>query len=494
MYCAKCDSPKSIDRFNLRMLSVWFNAYVEVVDEKEVRLFVNKICIPNIEEWVGESGIKKFQNYRIPYDMFDVETNNHLFRKTINKILYGLAKERYPDFDIKKKYPEDSLESKIKSYIYDKSELISDVMLGRTCHMFHDKYGISLDEIEWMRKTFKKIFLRVGIGNYAKYRLILYKIKQRWSENNFTYFIGDMMKLNQGLCNYILTRLDKIETFAGYTTLVKDAPTFIKNCKYILQFDKYDIDYIECFNMQPKTRFQYYFIKTMLGCLLFSQYGINAIEFNLLHELRKFFKNDDGMSAWYYFKKYRGYKGPYSIEKLDHMLLTILDGADIYRSNIDNPYGIDLVNVKGSPVKQIQRAIYNHNQEKKIRKRKLLESQNHPMSNPPFPLPRWVEDIRLKSQHDLLIAGEECGHCIGNYTSSEDVFVREGNVCAQISRSYMGVVQCYDEDNRITDASKDLKRRLKKSLKHLGETANDAGNGRGNYPSIAEWIPAKLGG
>jgi hypothetical protein len=264
-----------------------------------------------------------------------------------------------------------------------------------------------------------------------------------------------MVRLKVGVCRYILDRVDNIKSFDEYVTLMKNAPKFLRDCRYCLRFDEKEIAFIIFHNLKPKTRFQYYIIKALSL--------MDEIHYHMLIKHLIKFENSD-LNEWHKFKSYMHYKGPYSVSKLGQLLQTIVDGFTIYYSNYNNPYGVDFDEVKGSPSKLLQRAIFNHRKEQLMRKMKLLDKPNRKMPKPPVALPDWIEALRLKSQHDLLIAGIECNHCIGSFTDSNDIFVRESDVCAQIDIHTLKIIQCVDKNDKITQNSMKLERRLDKSL------------------------------
>jgi hypothetical protein len=247
-----------------------------------------------------------------------------------------------------------------------------------------------------------------------------------------------------------------------------------------LAFDEEDQRIIDKIGVLPKTRIQYFFFKVIasdptLHKIIIEDGEYEESETDKSEILKKLATLD--LDTWHEFKEYMHIKGPYSLQELRHMLNTVFDGIMIYdnarnRTNIREivkENNIRFVEVKGSPRKIVQRAIFNHRQAVEVEKIKLLKQKNEPMPLPPVKLPEWIENIRLKTKHDLIIAGMECRHCIGSYTHSKDVFVREGDVCAQIYRFNLSVGQCFDKNDQITKRSEDLRKRLEKALTPVAE-------------------------
>jgi hypothetical protein len=147
------------------------------------------------------------------------------------------------------------------------------------------------------------------------------------------------------------------------------------------------------------------------------------------------------------------------------MFQTVMDGDRIYKQREDNEHKISFVPIEGSAMRMVRNAIYNHRQEQELSKAKRLSDKDYALKVPFVKLPEWIEQIRIKTAHQMISAGIECQHCIGSYVHSPDIFVREKDVCAQIDRDSMQVVQCYDKHDQITKASESLKQRLNKALK-----------------------------
>jgi hypothetical protein len=92
---------------------------------------------------------------------------------------------------------------------------------------------------------------------------------------------------------------------------------------------------------------------------------------------------------------------------------------------------------------------------------------------PPVKLPDWLEKSRLKTAHDMIKAGIECRHCIGSYTNSADIFIREKDICAQIDRRNLNIIQCFDLQDQITKRSEDMKKKINKALEPLKEVMSN---------------------
>jgi hypothetical protein len=390
--------------------------------------------------------------------MITIFTYNSFYQKMIHSSLIQKDKQFLYDYikyilfsHTNRKYI-GITKKEIVAHICGISKRAASFITGKFVTLFRCYYGLNTKDFNRLKSINVRLY---GSNLFSVYN----NLQERFTQEEIELFLSDMRKLNTGLCIYILDRADKIRTFEDYLTLVKKAPRFIKNCSYCLHFNDKQISFIKRYNFNPKTRFQYYMVNALTSKeALYS----DVITKNLLK-----FKHAD-IKVWHIFMDYERYRHRYySVEGLGHMLQTIVDGYSIYNNNCMNQYGITFDEIKGSPVKQLQKAIFNHNQEEKVRRKKLLDEPNEPLYDPPIKLPDWIEDIRIKTRHDILNAGIECDHCIGSLSRSRDIFVREGDVCAQISRNTLKVIQCYDVGDEITEKSKDLASRLNTSLEEL---------------------------
>ncbi len=378
-------------------------------------------------------------------------------QRFVNEVLYKTASIAFPNTltntlrKKQQKYPKGSFENELRSYIHVRGKKLADLMIAKCFALYRCYYGYDTDA--WELLGWIQCRLRAD-----SFDSIIFKARITFNDIEFKYFLHDMAHLNQGLCRYVVDRIDRVSSFSDYLALVKSAPKFIKKCRYPIRFTDDEIEFLDRYKVYPRKRIQYFYAKALASC-------DDIHSHRVITDLLKFINAD--LKEWHYFKEYNHYDKGYSTGEIHHLLRTVYDGYTIYENNCNNGYGVEFDRVVGSSMKMLQRAIFNHRQEASVRRRKLLATPDRPMLMPPVELPDWIEEIRLKTQHDLLIAGEECHHCIGNFTNSSDVFVREGNVCAQINRWDLTVGQCYDLNDKVTDASKDLKRRLHKALHPL---------------------------
>lgn len=83
-----------------------------------------------------------------------------------------------------------------------------------------------------------------------------------------------------------------------------------------------------------------------------------------------------------------------------------------------------------------------------------------------------LEELRFKTYGEMRQAALDLGHCIGGYVQSNDLFFRKGTVCAMVSVRDGRIIQCYDQHNTVTLASKSFSKWLVsrlENIKFLGE-------------------------
>lgn len=372
-------------------------------------------------------------------------TKNFLYDLMVDKGYIDIESTRYnSDEETKKKL----------MYIAIRSKKIMTIIRQRLNKLWEVYFNLSSEEVKKIYKIFYRTQSRI-----MPYEVLL-SLRENLTEEQYQHVISDLQKLPVGFCLYIIDKIKPHTTFEDYLSIIKNTPKFIKNCKYRLFFSDIEIEKVEkaIGSYIPKTRIQYFMLNSFLDSAYF--------KINKIVPFKKIIRNID-LSAWHEFKQYMNLKGPYSKQELLHMLNFISDGTRIYSTRKDNIYNIEIVEVKGSPKKLIQRAIFNHRKEREINLRQSLEEQNVLLPLPPVPLPDWIETIRLKTTHDIIRAGIECEHCIGSYRHSNDVFVREEDVCAQIRRFDLSVGQCYDKRDRITEKSIDFQKRLQRDLRPI---------------------------
>jgi hypothetical protein len=153
-----------------------------------------------------------------------------------------------------------------------------------------------------------------------------------------------------------------------------------------------------------------------------------------------------------------------SKDSIKMLLLWIEDGERIYCNNT-NAEGME--EVKGSVLEMIRASGRNH------RQMRLIDSiANAADDNIPMPcndeLPKNLEAIRIKTRGEMRIAGKELGHCIASYRTCPDSwFFRKNTCCAQVRMIDHKVVQCYDSQDRVTQASKNLQKYITMELRKM---------------------------
>ena len=365
-----------------------------------------------------------------PLDKKFMTTLYHSFKTVIKAELLEQGKDLETD-----KYKG----MKLSAYSCMRAKKMRHVFYTKISEFYYTYYGIDPK----LKVTLKKIQCRTQTKNFDT---TITKIMRNFNKQQFNWFISDMLKLPAGFAQYLFeymgdyTNFGRKPVFQSYEDAKQEAPTCVKKCKYPIHFSKHDIHD----DFEPKTRLQYFMAKAYSLQLYHMDYEIN--------EIKKLLQIDS--KAWKTFAEstVRGArKKHYSIAELRHLIQTVYDGCRLKRYACNET---NYITVKGSPNKLIQRAIYNHRMERVNRLKHAYKQPNLPLPQPPTEFPNQLEEHRIKTTHDLIKAGIECEHCIGNYINSSDIFIRKGDICAQISRNPMRVIQCYDKFDRITDESK----------------------------------------
>lgn len=340
------------------------------------------------------------------------------------------------------------------------------------------KKNLNLDRKTWDEMNFVAwragIRLAHGKDCYLAKLICLYK---NCDKETFKFLLNDTKTYHRSFLKWILERYDP--TKGKYQDFLRESPAYIKLCRHSLNFVGFEVDYLNnSFKRYgtPQNRWQWYILGNLLHDGRYDSLEDIHNQFNnseMLERKRNFrfdilksLLNTD-ISIWHYFKKAMRIKKPYSHSTIRSMVDTINDGILIYKNNKVNKHNIHFAEVNGSIMNMLRNAIYNHNQDRELAKLKRFEAPNNQLPEPPVNLPEWIENIRMKTAHDLIRAGIECQHCIGNYTSSNDIFVREKDICAQIERQNLRVRQCYDVRDQITKESKSLEKRLEKELSKI---------------------------
>lgn len=392
-----------------------------------------------------------------------------------NQIIYdndNMNAKRTSDWNAHDKWLCSKDYSKLRSYAYLRSTKISQVIGGMAWKSILTKCNIS----EELMKRLSRIAFRFGHGTRKDQMYIteIYRSYARMSPYMGRLFLSDLEKYNVSFAKHILMSVGYDAKYMfpeGYTHLLQNTSSLIKNCKYGFVISEEKSKAV-LGNYIPQTRWQWF--GTMTSCAMFRDYMLDkenlenswyADQKAILAFTKKLPFSD--ISIWHYFKKYNHIKGPYSTKHIKHMFQIVADGARIYSNLKNNGEGISVVPVEGSAMRMIRNAIYNHRQHQEYNKKKAFSSPNKEMPKPPCKLPEWIEAIRIKTTHDMIKAGIECEHCIGSYTNSNDIFVREFDICAQITSSNLSVQQCFDIRDKITKESENLNKRLVKSLAPL---------------------------
>ena len=362
---------------------------------------------------------------------------------------------------------------KLKSYIYLRSKKISQVLAGIIWRELLMKHKITDED---MYEISGLSWLMYPNNNRLNWSFeALYNSAKRMNPDVWRLLKSDLRKYNRSLCKYLLNKIFQKELYdisvEQYISLIKDAPDIIKQCKYGFDWNDNDIWKYQLVNIRiPVNRWQWFCLRVSLTCEV--PVRDNGYEYNVIREFIAKLAYSD-ISMWHYYKKAMHIVKPYSFREIQHMVRTVQDGARIYQYHKDNAYHIPFVPLDGSPKRMIRNAIYNHRQEQEMNKKRQLTGKDYIMPMPPVKLPDWLEKSRLKTAHDMIKAGIECRHCIGSYTNSADIFIREKDICAQIDRRNLNIIQCFDLQDQITKRSEDMKKKINKALEPLKEVMSN---------------------
>ena len=359
----------------------------------------------------------------------------------------------------------DKVKKELCKTIHGRGAFISRLIVARVKDLICEHYGITREFLSKIMmlciRMFPRYALRKRFDDIHYPVTFILSMKKKLSEEEFNTITSDFSKYGVATAKWLLRRLMYKEEheqqwdFDYYQSLLKQIPSIVKKCKYGFVIDE-DDDFIKKYNPKPHNRFQYYWLIAILT-MGFRNMG------DIIPSLLK-----ADIKCWHYFKDYMHLKNkPYSVRELRHLLINIYDGVRIYETYKDNNEGIEVIKVEGSPLRMVRNSIFNHRQELKITKKRALIEPNRQMAMPPIELPVWIESIRMKDTHSLINAGIECHHCIGSYTNSNDIFLREKDICCQIDRDTLKVIQCYDVRDNITKESEYLQRRVTHSLNEL---------------------------
>jgi len=368
---------------------------------------------------------------------------------------------------------------KLKSSIYLCTRRVAQIIQSWAHQDFLNGSGITK---ETWRKV-EAINYRINTGRKAlgsQHLCTFHDIHKYGDRGVFDMLVKDLSVYSRSMSRYILERY---HVNTDYNFFLKSIPYYIRNCKYGFTFLNAEGDYLEkCHKIygKPMARFNWFVLNVILHVR--KQYDSDMEYFNSVTDkkwaeeriedtkfklsfLEKLYHSD--ISVWRYFKKAQRFEKKYSSTLIHSMLDTINDGQRIYQQSAGNLHGIKLKPIDGSAMNMIRNALFNHNQDRELSKLKKFDSPDFTLHPPLVKLPEWIEKIRIQTAHEMIRAGIECEHCIGNYTHSRDIFVREGNICAEIKGGTFSVAQCYDVRDTITKASKNLRARLERDLKPM---------------------------
>lgn len=385
-----------------------------------------------------------------------------------NHIWYDLAYPLYRDkkelwemdFRIPTKDPDIK---KLRSYVYLRSKMISSVIGGLIWKEWLNHIGISSEEMYEIGNIAYRISHVKGPRQCDVVLDTLISCRMSMNSDDWAILKSDMSKYNTSLCKWILSTINAKHNWSiprnEYLETIKSAPDIVRKCKYGFMWNIEEKEMLSKLDI-PRNRWQWFALRNVLS--LNGDVFSNLSGSSLLQFLKKLPYTD--ISLWHYFKKAHHINSPYSFKRIQHMVQTIRDGARIYDYDKENEYGVSFVPIEGSAMRMLRNSIYNHRQQKEMHKKRGLSIPDYPLPKPSVELPEWLEKIRIKTKHEIISAGIECQHCIVSYANSDDIFVREGNVCAQISRIGLLILQCYDFQDQITKESKNLEKSLNKAL------------------------------
>jgi hypothetical protein len=388
------------------------------------------------------------------------------------------------EYDLRQRWnTEDKAVKKIKSQIYLETSRIAKSLFSRIASEFLERFQLTSNE--W--GEIERIAYRIGhnkgrFGHTGTLESIFYCYINS-DRTVFNHLINDLRKYNKTLCKYILQRFNpKVD---NYYTFLKTVPEYTKQCKYGFNFAKYSPEWLDQRYKEygvPTSRFGWFALTKIIYLIeekeelckfenttSYTTYTHERIATydSQLNFLQKLMSSD--LSVWHYFKKHMRISKPYSLNQIHAMMGHVEDGRLIYGRRSENTANVHLSKIEGSAMNMIRNAIYNHNRDIELNKLGRLTEKDFTLHPPLIKLPEWIEKIRIKTAHEMITAGVECQHCIGNYTHSRDIFVREKDICAQILTRDYTVGQCYDVRDAITKKSEDLRKRLTRALAKLRE-------------------------
>ena len=337
----------------------------------------------------------------------------------------------------------------------------------------------NMNRIHYMRYKAGEADLLIYIYRTDKYlydliKSDLVKYPKRISNYVFSEFFGVIIHENPSITYRDL-----------YLRVCSEIPEIVKRAKYFVQInsDMYKLKLDEL-GFIPDTRFRWftYIASVDVINIIGSSFNLETSPLDIIKRIALKSMFNTGIDAWRsYFKivgRSRIGNAYYSIIKIKDSIQYISDGYRIYSRLNDNTYNIDFRPMRGSFVRMVKNSYYNHNQERVYNRLAPINSKDYLMPYPlKFKFPKWIEDIRLKSAHALIIAGKDCSHCLGGYTHSNDYFFREGDVCAQVDHNTLTVRQCFNYRDTRTPLSQGFRDRLDRDLVKLRKEVDRVENG-----------------
>ena len=419
---------------------------------------------------------------QLSYDNYEFQQPMPISKTLLGKLFGGWVRNHILQYMMQDE-PDVMYDAKFKkqrAYAYLRSRTISRVMIYRVWNSFSAKWALDKDHLQDIDNLTYRLFQGRRNGNYVFPSL--FKLSLSLHSDIYNVMKKDIMRYPVAFGQEIVETLHRVKsqpsTIADYNQILKAIPEVFKKNRYGLGFDRSQAEAYK--GPLPTTRWGWYAFRVSLSLLQEEMIDFGGIPANTARVYRnrneahqdfahKLMFSDIGV--WHYYKKAMHINGPYKTREIRHMFQTVVDGARFYREYEDNAHKVSFVPVEGSAMRMIRNAIYNHRQQQELTKQDRLTSKDFDMPKPPIKLPDWIENIRIKTAHAMITAGIECQHCIGSYTNSHDIFVREGNLCAQIYSDTLQVIQCFDVRDQITKASEGFKLRLEKALKPLLVTA-----------------------
>lgn len=407
-----------------------------------------------------------------------------------------------------------ALKSMTKNHkiVYGRSNTISKILTNFIHNDYIEKIGLTKENIKdfsaickkvnypriKIKKKFKKrqklsyIRIKDWHSNMPMYDLseMYLSLKKFTSQEELNFIINDLKKFDRGFVKYILQNkyLTNFCSFNEYNNFVKSCPKWLKKSKYNLSFFTYKPEMKAPFN--PTNRWEYWVLAT-----LYSDY-INE-RLNMEHDCNdlalKIVKA--GKKSFDLWKKLRNINHAYNKSIITQYFYYLFDSERLYSRYKDIP-NCEFRPLSGSGKNFIDIVENNHRLEVKYRKQ-LAEEELKIKLRTVKELCEYepLESYRLKTNGDLVNAGRECHHCIGNYVNDKNsLFYRKGDVCAQVSINTKRVEQCWDKYNKKTDASREFEQYL---IEHINKAYQNvvsvsmnreyvtALNHRGQYANIA---------